>query len=84
MQFSIKIPSETQREEGQTEREVDKDSARERQRKRERDRERLKANTAQLRTAKGESNEIEYENLHSYCMGIRKHIYTIYVYTQYI
>lgn len=36
MQFSIKIPSETQREEGQTAREIDKDSARERQTERER------------------------------------------------
>lgn len=45
---------------------------------RDRAREREKANTAQLRTAKGKSNEIEYENLHSYCMGILKHIYAIY------
>lgn len=49
---------------------------------REREREE-KANTAQLRTAKGKSNEIEYENLHSYCMGIRKHIYTIYIHNIY-
>lgn len=26
------------------------------------------------------SNEIEYENLHSYCMGIHKHIYTYTIY----
>lgn len=36
MQFSIKIPSETQREEAQTKREIDKGSARERQSERER------------------------------------------------
>lgn len=37
MQFSIKIPSETHREEGHTKREIDKGSARERQSERERE-----------------------------------------------